>query len=120
MMTFVAVVHILIALLLITLVLLQDSKGGGASGVLGGAGANSLLGATGATTLLEKLTRYMAIGFAITCILLTVMSAQKNASVLDSYVAPPAAPAPASPNAAPAAPGASGSTQAAPSGTSQK
>ncbi|MCX7978505.1 MAG: preprotein translocase subunit SecG, partial [Bdellovibrionaceae bacterium] len=34
--TFIAVVHILVAVILIALVLIQDSKGGGALGIGGG------------------------------------------------------------------------------------
>ena len=92
MMTFVAIVHILVAFVLIGLVLIQDSKGGGALGIGGGGGSNSLLGATGAQTLAAKLTRVVAVIFAITCIGLTVMTSQKSKSVIDSSVIPAAAP----------------------------
>lgn len=92
MMTFVAVIHILVAIALIGLVLIQDSKGGGALGM--GGGSNSLLGATGAQTLAAKVTRWAAVIFAITCLSLTMMTSQSTKSVLDSGSALPTTPPP--------------------------
>lgn len=89
MMNFISALHILVALALIGLVLLQDSKGGGALGI-GGGGSNSLLGATGAQTLAAKLTRIVAIIFALTCIGLTVLTVRQTRSVIDNTVLPPA------------------------------
>lgn len=96
------VLHILACVALISLVLIQDSKGGAALGI-GGGGANSLLGATGAQTLAAKLTRFVAILFAITCLYLTYNISHKNASVIDGHAVPATIP-PTSP-APPAAPG---------------
>lgn len=79
---FLTVVHILIAVALCALVLVQDSKGGGALGI-GGSGSNSLLGATGAQSLASKLTRYVAILFAVSCVGLTYFLAHENKSVVD-------------------------------------
>lgn len=80
--TLVTVVHILVALVLIVLVLIQDSKGG-ALGIGGGAGSNSVLGAGGAQTLAAKATRWVAVVFALTSIGLSVMTAQKTRSVVE-------------------------------------
>jgi preprotein translocase subunit SecG len=85
MMTVIAIVHMIFCLLLIALVLLQDPKNGGAGAVFGGGGGtNSLLGATGAVTFLTRLTRYSAVVFGITCLILTLLSRQNVGSVLDS------------------------------------
>lgn len=86
--TFITLLHLIVAVLLIFLVLIQDSKGGAMGGMLGGGGSNSLLGATGATNFLVKLTRAIAIVFAATCIALTIMSSQKSDSVVDGYIPP--------------------------------
>lgn len=107
--TFIAVLHILVALILIGLVLIQDSKGGGALGMGGGGGSNSVLGATGASTLAAKMTRITAIIFALTSIGLSVLSSQHSKSILDKLPAAsavPAAPATTTPETAtaPAAP----------------
>ena len=111
-MTFVAVLHIIAALLLITLVLIQDSKGamGGSFGG-GGGSSNSILGPTGAPNFLFKMTRYIVLGFAITSLLLTKMSSEKSGSALDDLppsatqsapVVPGTETAPAAPATAPA------------------
>lgn len=99
--TLVAATHIFVAILLIILVLVQDSKGGSLGGAFGGGGSNSVFGATGATTLAQKLTRYAAFAFAVTCVSLTVFSTRSHKSVIDATttqsVAPQTAPAPSAP-----------------------
>jgi preprotein translocase subunit SecG len=103
MMTVIAIVHIIVCLLLIALVLLQDPKSGGAGGVFGGGGANQLMSATGATTFLTRLTRYSAIVFGVTCLILTLMSRPNTSSVIDSVPTKSSAPV-EQPQQAPAAP----------------
>lgn len=88
---FIAVLHMLVAFVLIGLVLVQDSKSGSIGGAFGGGGAGSVFGPMGAATLAQKLTRYCAILFAATCIYLTVISASHNKTVLDNLPATPAA-----------------------------
>ena len=94
--TLVTVIHVLVALILIGLVLIQDSKGG-ALGIGGGGGSNTVLGAGGAQTLAAKATRWVAAFFAITSIGLSVMTAQKTKSVVETVgtIAVPAATVPA-------------------------
>lgn len=89
MLTLVAVLHILTAVTLIFLVLLQDSKGGG---MFAGGSSSSILGNTGATNLFVKLTRGAAVVFATTCILLVILSAQERKSVIEGVVVPTQAP----------------------------
>ena len=101
--SFVAVVHILVAFSLILLVLLQDSKSGSVGGAFGGGGSSSILGATGAATLAQKLTRWIALIFAVTSISLSFFASKAQKSVMDSAVGAsvPAAAAPTTPPAAP-------------------
>ncbi|MCB0371191.1 MAG: preprotein translocase subunit SecG [Bdellovibrionales bacterium] len=80
---FLTVLHIIIAVALCALVLVQDSKGDGALGIGGGAGSNSLLGATGAQSLASKMTKWMAVFFAASCVALTYLLAHQNKSVVD-------------------------------------
>ncbi len=89
MITLLAIVHVIIAVLLVIFVLLQDSKGG-AMGVFGGGSSNSFFGSTGATNFLVKATRWLAVGFAISCLTLTYVSTRRNTSVLDNTVIPQA------------------------------
>jgi preprotein translocase subunit SecG len=55
MVTFIAVVHIIIALFLVLITFFQDSKSDSLGGAFGGGGSNSLFGAAGATTFIQKL-----------------------------------------------------------------
>lgn len=82
MMTLLAVIHIIACLGLITLVLLQDSKGGGV--FTSQATSNSVLGAGGATSLAQTMTKVLATVFALTCIGLSVLYARSDKSVIDS------------------------------------
>lgn len=81
--TLITVVHVIVALVLIGLVLIQDSKGG-ALGIGGGGGSNTVLGAGGAQTLAAKATRWVALFFAVTSITLSVMTAHKTKSVVET------------------------------------
>jgi preprotein translocase subunit SecG len=91
-------VHLILALLLIGVVLLQRSEGGG----LGMGGGGAMTGRAAATAL-AKLTWIFAALFIVTSITLTVLAAQKagSSSVIDQIGAE--RPAPAAP-AAPASP----------------
>lgn len=94
MMTFIAIVHVIVAITLIALVLIQDSKGNGALGMGGVSNSNSILGATGAQTFASKLTVAASILFAVTCLALSYYTSIGNKSVIDSLpVAPVSAPA---------------------------
>ncbi|MGI9390754.1 MAG: preprotein translocase subunit SecG [Boseongicola sp.] len=77
------IVHLIIALCLIGVVLLQRSEGGGLG--LGGGGGGGLVSGRSAATALGKVTWLFAIGFIATSMTLTIIAAQKSASgsVLD-------------------------------------
>ena len=105
----IGILHVVVAVVLIILVLIQDSKSDGALGIGGSSGSNSLLGATGAQTLASKLTVWSAVAFAITCLTLSVLTAKTSKSVVDSLPLPTApVQMPAATTAAPEA----GGTQA--------
>lgn len=81
-MGFLTFLHIVVAIILILLVLVQDSKGAMGS-TFGGGGSNTLFGATGMDNALTRATKVIVVVFAITCILLTRLSSQNRESVLD-------------------------------------
>lgn len=89
------IVHLILALCLIGVVLLQRSEGGGL-GLGGGGGGGGVMSGRQAATALGKLTWGFAIAFLCTSIALTVVAAQKsaNGSVTDRIAD---APAPAEP-----------------------
>ena len=89
MFTFLAVVHIIASFIMVAFILLQDPKGGGAFGIIGGGGSKSLFGSSGANHFLVSVTKWMAIIFAFTSIYLAALSAEKNTSVIDQYTSEP-------------------------------
>ncbi len=74
-------IHLILALLLIGVVLLQRSEGGG----LGMGGGGGAISARGAATALGKITWVLAGAFIVTSITLTIMAAGqgKTGSVAD-------------------------------------
>lgn len=95
MVTGIAIIHLVLAILLVLITFVQDSKSDSLGGAFGGGGSNSLFGATGATTLIQKMTWWLAGLFAVTSISLAYFTTQGSKSVLDSVVLPPAQTAPA-------------------------
>ena len=94
----VLIIHLLLALGLIAVVLMQRSEGGGLG--MGGGGGGVMTGRAAATAL-SKVTWVLAIAFIVTSITLTVIAAQKasGTSVIDRLGVPaPAASEPATPN----------------------
>ena len=101
--TIVLIVHLLIALALVGVILLQRSEGG-ALGI--GGGGSGLMTGRASANLLTRVTAGLAAAFIITSLLLAILAAHRTAprSILDQPVpAAPAAPSDTTP-AAPAAP----------------
>lgn len=96
------VVHLILAICLIGVVLLQRSEGGGLG--LGGGGGGGVMSGRQAATALGKLTWAFAIAFLATSITLTIIAAQNSAgsSVLDRIGGGPATEAGDSPVLPPA------------------
>ena len=91
----VLVIHLILALCLVGVVLLQRSEGGGLG--MGGGGGGGVMSGRSAATALAKLTWIFAVGFICTSIGLTVIAARDSAgtSVIDQIGG--TAPAPAAP-----------------------
>jgi preprotein translocase subunit SecG len=90
------IVHLILALSLIGIVLLQRSEGGGL-GMGGGGGGGGVMSGRAAATALGKLTWMFAIGFIVTSMTLTILAAAKmdGTSVVDRITdAPPPIEAP--------------------------
>ncbi len=99
------VIHLILALCLIGVVLLQRSEGGGLG--MGGGGGGGVMSARGAATALGKLTWGFAIAFIATSIALTVIGASNSndTSIIDRLGG--GASAPVDENSGPALPPAS-------------
>jgi preprotein translocase subunit SecG len=82
-------VHLLLALGLIGVVLLQRSEGGGL-GLGGGGGGGGIMSGRSAASALSKVTWILAVAFIITSLGLTVLAARNSAgsSVVDSIGIP--------------------------------
>ena len=87
----VLIVHLVLALSLIGVVLLQRSEGGG----LGMGGGGGVMSGRSAATALGKVTWGLAIAFIATSMTLTILAAanSENASVVDRLQDVPRAPA---------------------------
>jgi len=71
------IVHLVIALAIIGLVLLQHGKGADMGAAFGSGSAGSLFGASGASNFLSKSTAVCATVFFVTCLSLTYFSAPR-------------------------------------------
>ena len=103
--TFLLVVHTLIALALVGVILLQRSEGGGLG--IGGGTGGGLMTARGAANLLTRSTTILATLFIVSSIVLAILAASTNkAKPIDTSLAPvSSAPAPTQPPATAPLPG---------------
>ena len=79
------VLHTVVSILLISVVLMQASQGGGLSGTFGGQAASSILGGQSAGNVLSKITTWLGtifIGLAIAISILSGPSSETNSSLL--------------------------------------
>ena len=74
MIVFLIVLHTIVSVLLISVVLMQASQGGGLSGTFGGQAASSILGGQGAGNVLSKVTTWLAVVFIGLAILISLLS----------------------------------------------
>lgn len=105
MITVVLVIHLLIAIAMVAVILLQRSEGGALG--IGGGGGGGLMTGRAAGNLLTRTTAILAGAFMLTSLGLAILANQRAepGSLLDQPVAPPAAEQPAEPEpAAPAPP----------------
>jgi preprotein translocase subunit SecG len=89
MMTFLLVIHTLLAIALVTVILMQRSEGGG----LTGGSPGGLVSARGAGDILTRTTAILATLFLISSLGLAVMAANRSAPrTIDTTLARPADP----------------------------
>ena len=74
MIVFLTVLHTIVSILLISVVLMQASQGGGLSGSLGGQAASSILGGQSAGNVLSKVTTVLAVIFISLAIVISMVS----------------------------------------------
>jgi len=76
--TFLVILQVLVAFLLIGVVLLQPGNKGGMGAALGGAGGETVFGGRGANTFLAKITFGAAVLFMVTNFTLSFLSSAKS------------------------------------------
>jgi preprotein translocase subunit SecG len=109
MQTLVLVLHVLAAIGIVVLVLLQHGKGADMGAAFGSGSAGSLFGSAGAANFLSRTTAILAAVFFATSLGLTYFSAPSKSGGVTQSIEAPAAPkvnAPATP--APSAPAPAG------------
>jgi preprotein translocase subunit SecG len=67
-------IHVIVSVLLVITILLQASKGGGLSGTFGGQSSTGLLGSRGTASALSTVTKYLAGGFLILSLTISMMT----------------------------------------------
>ncbi len=103
--TVLIIVHVLVAILLIGVVLIQRGQGADMGASFGGGGAQTLFGSRGSGSFLGKLTGGLAATFMMTSLTLAFFSQQQTGSVVERSIAGQTAPA----QSAPATPAKGGS-----------
>jgi preprotein translocase subunit SecG len=93
------ILHVVVAVILVLVVLLQTGKRADLAGAFGGGGSQTAFGARGAASVLSRITTWAAVLFMITSLGLSILSSRSSGSggtVLDE-VEIPASSAPAAP-----------------------
>ncbi len=87
-------VHVLIAITLIGLVLIQHGRGADAGAAFGSGSAGSVFGARGPASFLTRTTAVLATAFFVTSLALGYLAAHRDqrSSVVESVDAPPTVP----------------------------
>ena len=67
-------IHVIISIFLVIVILLQSSKGGGLSGTFGGQASTALFGPRGTANVLSTLTKYLAVGFLVISLTLSLLA----------------------------------------------
>lgn len=78
MQTIILIIHVLIAVCLVGLVLLQHGKGADASAAFSSGASNTMFGSMGTTPFLMKVTIFLAAGFFITSIELSYLTSHHS------------------------------------------
>ena len=76
----VLIIHVIVAISIVVLVLLQHGKGADMGAAFGSGSAGSLFGASGAANFLSRATGVCAAIFFVTCLALTYFHAPKSAT----------------------------------------
>lgn len=91
----VLIIHVIVAIAIVGLVLLQQGRGADAGAGLSGGGSNSVFGARGAASFLSRTTAILATTFFVTSLTLAYLAGNvdnKSDDIMDTPVSAPEAP----------------------------
>ncbi|MHA7814952.1 MAG: preprotein translocase subunit SecG [Pseudohaliea sp.] len=91
----VLIVHLLLALTIIGLIMLQQGKGADMGASFGAGASQTLLGSTGSANVLTRATAWLVAAFFATSFGLAIIATEKTRSVDEVDIAVPAAQQPA-------------------------
>ena len=80
MQTTILTIHIILAVILIILVLVQQGKGADAGAAFGSGASSTVFGARGSATFMNKVTTIIALSFFVTSLSLAYISSNKSSS----------------------------------------
>jgi preprotein translocase subunit SecG len=75
---FFIIIHTLVSILLIAVILMQASRGGGLSGTFGSGMTSAIMGGRGAASFLSKLTTWLAVAFLGLAVIISLTSSPTN------------------------------------------
>ena len=78
MQTAILTIHIILAVILIILVLVQQGKGADAGAAFGSGASSTVFGARGSATFMNKVTTVIALSFFVTSLSLAYISSNKS------------------------------------------
>ncbi len=84
--TFILTVHVITCVFLILVVLMQSSQEGGLSGLFSGGGGGQPLFGPRSGNILTRITTILAVGFMLTSLPLTIISARRPRRVIDKIL----------------------------------
>jgi preprotein translocase subunit SecG len=102
--SFVLVVHIILAVLMIGLILIQQGKGAEAGASFGGGGAATVFGASGSANFMTRLTAILTALFFITSLTLAIYAKKQSQTEFTLPGAPVSQSAPVSNTSSPTTP----------------
>jgi preprotein translocase subunit SecG len=74
----------IVCILLMGIILIQNSKGGGIDSTLGGSAANQMFGAAKSTDFVEKVTWGLAAALFILCIITAIMTSGSAGNLIQN------------------------------------
>ena len=88
--TIITVIHVLVAVAIICLVLVQHGKGADAGAAFGSGASGTVFGAAGKSNFLAKLTKWMVVVFFVTSFSMMVLYGKAAATHVESVLDAPA------------------------------